>query len=139
MSRELSKIRSLINEIDEIQKKGQVVPHLQLAKPISSKKDEVVSKPVIHAVSQSLDVPISPVVQNEVTQGSELDSLKSEPITISPAKIPGKISIKLTGEVIVQFEIDETKEIVEVSRDENQIKISFSDGKAVHLPLKSVA
>ncbi len=123
MSNQLSRIRNLITEIDQIQKLGQVMPKVAESLPFPVMPTE--------AKVNNEEKPLEAAIDNLVI-------LPDAPQT-EQAFVMGKVAIRLTGNVVVQLQIDDTNEVVEVSRIENAIKISFSDGKAVHLPLKAVA
>ena len=117
MSRQLSRIRSIISEIDEIQKQGQTEgkAHLQQRVP------NFVTTPV---VEPSPEV-IAPVYEMKPRPTEELKN--------------GKVSIQMTGNITVALQIENSDEVVEVRQIENAIEIRFVDGKAFHLPLKNVA
>lgn len=121
MSRQLSRIRSIISEIEEIQKQGQAEGRAQMQhRPqVSIPQNE---GPTILPLEPESD-PVTEVVELKISEKSEV----------------GKISIQLTGNVIVALQIENTQETVEIRQVEEAIEIRFADGKAVHLPLKNVA
>jgi hypothetical protein len=47
-----------------------------------------------------------------------------------------EVSMVLSGDVNVKFQVKETQEIIEVRRRGDMLEIGFTDGKSVHLPLK---
>jgi len=112
MSRQLSRIRSIISEIEEIQKQGQSEGRAQLP-------------------------------QRETEPMAEVVELRP-PVTTIPAPTAedaeaGRIGIQLTGNVVIALQIENTNETVEIRQVHDSIEIRFTDGKAVHLPLKNVA
>ena len=112
MFEQRSKIRSLIADIEEIQKQGQQAPEAPVTVlPIEPMVDK---QPHLQAVPQDEVVP-------------QL----------------GKIGMQLTGNVVIQLQIDLSDEVLEIRQvkihNETMIEIRFTDGKAVHLPVKSVA
>ncbi len=129
MTRQLSRIRSLITEIDDIQRKGQAA-----AKPwVKSVESE-----------ETFEVPQDLVKQSFLaTKNSEVSQPKVETKAEKGEKIapatPGKVMVQMTGNVVIQLQLEETSEIVEVQRLDQVIEIRFNDGKAIHLPIKSVA
>jgi hypothetical protein len=124
MSRQLSRIRSIISEIEEIQKQGQSEgkAHLQHRPPM-----------------QATPPPVAPVVEpvsEPVESLAEVFQFKPEP---KEEVKPGKIAIQLTGNIVVALQIENSDEVVEIRQVQDSIEIRFTDGKAVHLPLKNVA
>ena len=126
MSRQLARIRSLISEIDGIQKQGQS-RGLQVAAPAQA------PDPAISSV-----LPVAPV-EEKLIQAPEAPP----PVAVQPVPQIGRIAIQLTGNVIVQMQIDEADETVEIrhvlNSSQDMIEIRFSDGKAVQLPLRTVS
>ena len=127
MSRQLSRIRSIISEIEEIQKQGQSEgrAHLQHRPPT------LTPPPVISPV-------VEPVAETEESL-AEVLQFTPEPKVEKEEVKPGKIAIQLTGNIVVALQIENTDEVVEIRQVQNSIEIRFNDGKAVHLPLKNVA
>jgi hypothetical protein len=117
MSRQLSRIRSLISEMEEVQKEGQKSAHF--------------TPPPEVPVSKTATF-IAPVAEPMPSEASLAKSLE-ENLAV------GKVSIQLTGNVVVQLQIEHTNEVIEVRRLDSSLEIRFADGKAVHLPLKNVA
>ncbi len=128
MSKALSRVRALVSEIDSIQTQG---------------RKSSSSIPLIKAIES---VPVSePVKTLESNNVSPIHPRVSEaPPAPAPTPTPvvepeGKVSIQLTGKIAVQLQLEHTEEIVEVRQLGETIQIRFTDGKAIHLPLKSVA
>lgn len=120
MSRQLSRIRSIISEIEEIQKQGQAEGRAQMQQ-----------RPMV-LVTQQEEPAVLPLDSESVADG----------VLEQPEKAGqevGKIAIQLTGNIVVALQIENTNETVEIRQVHDSIEIRFADGKAVHLPLKNVA
>lgn len=127
MSRSLSRIRSLVSEIEQIQKRGQLGEPTQMTQGITvaasapapvEAKDEV---PVqIHAATQAA-APVIPLPERKVEAGE------------------GRVSVRLSGSVVLDLQIEDSGERVELRRLSDGIEIRFSDGKAFHIPFQAVA
>ena len=112
MSKALSRVHALISEIDEIQTKGRILSSaVPLMKAVQAETNNV--------------LPMNPPVLETPTAKSE-----------SPE---GKVFIQLTGKIVLQLQLENSDENVEVRQKGDSIEIRFSDGKAIHLPLKNVA
>ena len=123
MSKALSRVRALVTEIDLIQSQGR----------ISSS-----AEPILKAAH--------PEPPPQASVAAPLPSANVLPInsriTEAPAQTPAqesKVFIQLTGKITVQLQLEHSEEIVEVSQKGESIEIRFTDGKAIHLPLRSVA
>jgi hypothetical protein len=117
MSRSLNRIRNLVSEIEQIQKKGQLgeMPSLtQCASPVDPRSDTR-------------------------REAAELASAEVIPIRTESAVEPGRVSVKLAGAVVLDLQIEDSSERVELRRVGDAIEIRFSDGKAVHIPFRAVA
>jgi uncharacterized membrane protein len=126
MSRQLSRIRSIISEIEEIQKQGQ-----------SEGKAQLQQRPQIPLASTPIFTPpVAPLAD----LSAPVFEFKPAAVNSTAEEIkPGKIAIQLTGNIFVALQIENTDEVVEIRQVNQSIEIRFSDGKAVHLPLKNVA
>ncbi len=84
-------------------------------------------------------MPISPVEDKVLPE----ELLVPPPAAAKAIPEIGRIAIQLTGNVIVQMQIDEADETVEIrhvlNSTQDMIEIRFSDGKAVQLPLRTVS
>jgi hypothetical protein len=189
MSRQLHRLKSLVSDIDQIQRQGQKrVPSTPVFEMLEPKKTN-------NGPTQSITTPIATQHQtngsnqNEIALQAELanrlesmtsnqmkleasvantlaDSMAEltknqmqqlenhqfqlsrliEPILEKAAQeaaavkqIAPEVSMQLTGDVTLKFQVAETQEIIEVRRRGEMLEIGFSDGKSVHLPLKSIA
>ncbi len=122
MSKALSRVRALVSEIDLIQSEGRKSPS---------------SVPLMRAVQT--EQPVS--AQNEQEKLINVLPLNPPPVATlaAAAAAEGKVFIQLTGKIAVQLQLEHTDEVVEVRQQGETIEIRFTDGKAIHLPLKSVA
>jgi hypothetical protein len=166
MSKQLNRIRHLMHDIEQIQKHGQEQARVQgtglpPAPPAAAMTQAqptpvlVTPPPVIAEVKAPEPVPAPVVAPITFAQDTILEMPPSveqliaasfkERVQVAavPAATPAKIFLKLTGDVAVQLQIEETDELVEVRHVHQNgtqfIEIRFADGKAFHLPLKNVA
>jgi len=114
MSKALSRVRALVSEIESIQSSGQ-----KSTVGLQSREN-----PIPHAIE-----PVAAVSQSAPTEIPAEVQQESE----------GKIMIRLSGKIVVQLQLEHSEEVVEVCQKGNLIEIRFMDGKAIHLPLRSVA
>lgn len=128
MSKALSRVRALVSEIDAIQTQGQ---------------KSASSVPLMKAVRVD---PVAPAPEeapqySPVAEHSNVVSMasRSETTPAEATAAEGKVFIQLTGKIAVQLQLEHSEEIVEVRQLGESIEIRFTDGKAIHLPLKSVA
>jgi hypothetical protein len=123
MSKALSRVRALLTEIDSIQTHGRKSPS---------------GEPLMKAVqSESITQP-TPSEPKPESNVLPLNSRVSEAPPQSAAP-EGKVFIQLTGNIAIQLQLEHTDEIVEVRQVGESIEIRFTDGKAIHLPIKSMA
>ncbi len=111
MSKALSRVRALVSEIEAIQARGR-----KSASP--EPQTPVVEQPA-NVVSMSSRAPEAPPMVNQSPEG--------------------KVFIQMSGKIAVQLQLEQSEEIVEVRQQGDSIEIRFTDGKAIHLPLKNVA
>ena len=150
MSKQLNRIRSLISDIEEIQKKGQQPRSIGFEVPVASATPpssplvstappptpapEMVQVQPIGPISEPTPLFLAPPVQTPRVEAARVDSL--------PVTPGGRVVMQLTGNIVLALEVEGMNEILEIRRvssPQNCIEIRFADGKAVHLPLKSVA
>jgi hypothetical protein len=113
MSRSLNRIRSLVSEIEQIQKRGQLGDSLGIT----------------HRNTEA--APTNPPVETQE---------EAEVIPLPLGRIdPGRVSVKLSGAVVLDLQVEDSNERVELRRVGDAIEIRFSDGKAVHIPFRAVA
>ena len=112
MSRSLNRIRSLVSEIEQIQKRGQLGDSLGITHSGTTSKG---TGPV-EAPEPAEVIPL-PVKERD----------------------PGRVSVKLSGAVVLELQVEDSNERVELRRVGDAIEIRFSDGKAVHIPFRAVA
>jgi hypothetical protein len=127
MSRSLNRIRSLVSEIEQIQKRGQLGESLQMSQsaiaptpplPPMEAKEEV---PVQISAPTQAAAPVIPLPERKV-EAKE-----------------GRVSVRLSGSVVLDLQIEDSGERVELRRLTDGIEIRFSDGKAFHIPFQAVA
>jgi hypothetical protein len=119
MSKALSRLRALVSEIDAIQTEGR--KSVSVSAPIPS--------PVVH--SPAVEEP-----NNVLSMNAKAPETPPSTVDQSPE---GKVFLQLSGKIAVQLQMEHSDEIVEVRQQGEMIEIRFNDGKAIHLPLKSVA
>lgn len=131
MSKALSRVRALVSEIDAIQTQGRQAPSaVPLMKAVQA------AAPVAPEQPTATPAP-TPVMQTAAPVASEPVPNNVIPLKTTPPE--GKVFIQLTGKIAVQLQLEHTEEIVEVRQQGETIEIRFTDGKAIHLPLKNVA
>lgn len=124
MSKALSRVRALLTEIDSIQTHGRKSPS---------------GEPLMKAVQS--EPPVQQAPQAPPRYSAPVIPLKAQ-VSEAPVQstVPeGKVFIQLTGKIAIQLQLEHSEEIVEVRQVGESIEIRFTDGKAIHLPLKSVA
>ena len=143
MSRQLLKLKSLISEIEEIQKQGQKKPSVadsmvespSAFQPIQEEESvPAFQEMAIDSIPNLVEETFAHARQNE----SEAPLQRVTPVTELKTST-GKVSMEVSGNVSLKIKLEESDEIVEVKRIGENLSISFSDGKSVQLPLKNVA
>ncbi len=132
----------MISEIEDIQRQGQQVGRNGVDRHVSLRPAPEPAKFVTQGV-------VSPSVPNSLEHDSEpvveLDPFEALDPVVEPEPKPvagsgsSRVSMQLSSEVVLSLQMENSDECVELRQNENSIEIRFSDGKAVHLPLKSVA
>lgn len=122
MSKALSRVRALISEIDSIQTQGRG------------------SYSALSSMKANLE-ELPPVTTQKVEFNNvlPLNAPTADPAPVQAITPEGKVFIQLTGKIAVQLKLEHTEETVEVRQIGETIEIRFTDGKAIHLPLKNVA
>jgi len=113
MSRSLNRIRNLVSEIEQIQKRGQLGESLGIT---HRNAEATTPNPTLETREQAEVIPL-PVGRSD----------------------PGRVSVKLSGAVVLELQVEDSCERVELRRVGDAIEIRFSDGKAVHIPFRAVA
>ncbi len=128
MSKALSRVRALVSEIDVIQSQGRKsVLGAPLLKPVIAESEPQSTSTIQQASPTAVTAPVS-----HETPPNNVIPLQSQ-------ASESKIFLQLTGKIAVQLQLEHSDEIVEVRQQGETIEIRFTDGKAIHLPLKSVA
>ena len=150
MSRSLARIKNLVSEIEEIQRQGQQGGRLAMERtsslrpaPEAPKTPESIARvtqPVAPA-SAPISVAAEPLKDAFESLNSVIDFPSPEAPPISEKKVDsaGKIFMQLSSQIVLSLQMDNSDELVELKQTGDSIEIRFSDGKAVHLPLKTVA
>ncbi len=117
MSKGLTRVRSLISEIDSIQTQGR---------------------------KASTMIPLVQAVQSEYQEGSAAQSAtppEMDPVAtrVQKSEPESRVFMQLTGKIALQLQLENTDETVQVRHCGETIEIRFNDGKAIHLPIKGVA
>ncbi len=142
----------MISEIEDIQRQGQQVGrngvdrHVSL-RPAPEPAKFVTQGVVSPSVPNSLEHDSEPVVELDPFEALDpVVELSTAPVkekAPEPKPVAGsgssRVSMQLSREVVLSLQMENSDECVELRQNENSIEIRFSDGKAVHLPLKSVA
>jgi hypothetical protein len=144
MSRSLSRIRSLVSEIEEIHRQGQQggqanirraqVPPVELA-PVMPPPKPV--EPYSPEPSPVLEVEADPF--EDLAKVVHLDERRDDSLEETPREGEAKVFMQLTGAVAVNVQIGETGEVVQLKQIGKLLEIRFTDGKAFHIPLKAMA
>lgn len=126
MSRSLNRIRSLVSEIEQIQKQGQ--KHISMHSQLHSR---VISFP---------DPPIAVAPpEPRVERPPEPEPVKlGSPTEVAPEP-EGRVSVEWSGSVLLELCLPQTSEKIQLRQVGEWIEIRFSDGKAFHIPFKAVA
>ena len=145
MSQSLNRIRSLVAEIDQIQKRGQRATRTfsfpeTAPNPVAIKSKEVPTAAPAPITNLALDAAppeatVPPVSQ--VPAPSPTVEAESKPLGQTGAE--SRVKVQWTGAVILELELADSGERVELRQRGDLIEIHFSDGKAFHIPLKFVA
>ncbi len=136
MSKGLSRVRALVSEIDAIQTQGRKISsQVPLMRAVQSESVASQSK-----LAPEAPVQVAPVAAPAASEVNNVVSMRSRAVeTASVAAPEGKIFLQLTGKIAIQLQLEHSEEIVEVRQQGETIEIRFTDGKAIHLPLKNVA
>lgn len=149
MSRSLSRLRNLVSEIEQIQRQGQQGGKAALERSVNLKAVPEVPyhSPLMQEVKvekESLAAVVTPEPLVEDPFLGLADVVDLEETRAPPAPAPkvegpaGKVMIQLSGKIVLSLQVEHSDELVELQQLGNLIEIRFSDGKAFHLPLKSV-
>ena len=141
MSNSLNRIRSLITEIEQIQKQGQKSLNLPVQAPMEQAKlnePAPMKEPApatVHPVQSAPSVqPAAPVQQVSVPEG--MGSVQARRIQPAPES---RVSVRWSSPVTLELQLPESDEVIEMKKVGDWIEIRFKDGKSFHIPFKSVA
>ena len=110
MSQGLNRIRSLVSEIEQIQKQGQK------------------TQPRLPTQVEARVLPFEPA-----------KAKPAEPVVSESATAPGRVTLQWSGSVVLDLQFPHSSETLQLRQVGDLIEIRFSDGKAVHIPFKAVA
>jgi hypothetical protein len=146
MSQSLNRIRSLVTEIDQIQKQGQKSTRSFAFSESSSVQSEIapVSNGAPMSKAAPLDLGSAPVLAASpaVTPTPTLPktSEKSAELkSIQPLSPESRVKVQWSGSVVIELQLADSRETVELRQTGDLIEIHFTDGKAFHIPFKAVA
>ncbi len=139
MSQSLNRIRSLISEIDQIQKQGQKSHRSPggMDALVFAEQRSLAAAPVpVPAPAAQVAAPgVAPVAAPIPAPVSEAKAPEPAPVSAPESRV----KVEWSGTVILELQLSEADEKVELRQRNGQIEISFSDGKAFHIPFKAVA
>jgi hypothetical protein len=111
MSQGLNRIRSLVSEIEQIQKQGQKSPVRTLPQ------------------AESKVLPFEPERPRPVETVAPAEGGAAQ----------SRVSLQWSGNVVLDLQFPHSSETLQLRQVGGLIEIRFSDGKAVHIPFKAVA
>ncbi len=118
MSQGLNRIRSLVSEIEQIQKQGQ-------KSPVHRSQPEPEARVLPFEPGRAKPVEAAPPAASEQGSPSEVT--------------PSCVTLQWSGSVILSLQFPHSSETLQLRQVGDLIEIRFSDGKAVHIPFKAVA
>jgi len=137
MSQSLNRIRSLVSEIEQIQRQGQ-----RSARPIRDSAPAPVSSipetPVQASVQSTVQAPTAQAATPAPTP------VPTPVASVTPIAHPApveesRVRVEWSGSVVLDLQFPNSTETLQLKRVGSMIEIRFSDGKAVHIPFKAVA
>ena len=138
MSRSLSRIRSLVSEIEEIHRHGQQGGRAAMTRTADLKADASNHEPVISPQAKAAP-PLPEEVQDPFEELSKVVNLDDHRDPFSETPKRAKVFMQLTGGVVLNLQIEDAGETVELKQVGDLLEIRFLDGKAFHIPLKAMA
>ena len=139
MSRSLNRIRSLVSEIEQIQKRGQLGESLQVPQSVSAPT----GTPAPVELQDAVPVSVVPPAAAVAPSASPTQASAPAPVIPLPERKvevqEGRVTVRLSGAVVLDLQIEDSGERVELRRLSDGIEIRFSDGKAFHIPFQAVA
>lgn len=149
MSQSLNRIRSLVSEIEQIQKQGQRVSRSGSRYDLSSVPAE---EPALAEQPSTVESAVQPQVTTENVAPERAESRvesapepKQEPAS-GPAPLAraefapeSRVMVQWTGNLVLELVLPQNAERIEMKKIGDWIEIRFSDGKAFHIPFKAVA
>lgn len=165
MSRQLERLKNLVQEIDQIQKQGQTKgkEHFQKSAEVKSPSQPILanteesgpqlaqakSSPSIartESPSQNQAAASVSTLRAVESPGTVVESWESMvaqsfPQATAPSPsfsaTPAQVTMELNWSISVKFKLEDSDEVIEVKRVHDQIELHFIDGKSVRIPLKA--
>ncbi len=128
MSRSLNRIRSLVSEIEQIQKRGQLNSATSVSRSVTTERQPPDQEILVEAVEEVKIPPSEPILRLAPPTGSNVVAEKK-----------GRVAVQLSGAVVLELQIEDSHERLELKQVGDAIEIRFQDGKAFHIPFKAVA
>jgi hypothetical protein len=135
MSRSLNKIRSLISEIDQIQKQGQKSTRSFAFSDSQLGQSESSVAPAPSVTPKAPNPDPAPVPVSQPSAPAMVAEVK--PIPTVPRE--NRVKVQWSGSVVIELQLADSPETVELRQAGDLIEIHFADGKAFHIPFKAVA
>jgi hypothetical protein len=145
MSQSLNRIRSLVSEIEQIQKQGQRVSRAAPRFDLSAVPAESESFPEPKSVSDagaSNSASIEKVVSESLeprTEASAEAKQETGPVARAELALENRVMVQWSGNLVLELVLPQNAEKIELKQIGDWIEIRFSDGKAFHIPFKAVA
>ena len=140
MSQSLNRIRSLISDIDQIQKQGQKSTRSFAFSESHQIQSEAIGVPAPAPAVASGTVP-APVPAAEIPpkETAPAPAPVQEMKSVKAVHRENRVKVQWSGEVVIELQLAESSETVELRQAGDLIEIHFADGKAFHIPFKAVA
>jgi hypothetical protein len=146
MSQSLNRIRSLVSEIEQIQKQGQRVsraaPRLDLA-PVPPEEESHLDTPVSSEPAlqpRAATETIAPEPRPEMARDPQPEPVSAEaPLARMEPAVESRVTVQWSGNLVLELLLPQNAEKIEMKQIGDWIEIRFSDGKAFHIPFKAVA
>ena len=128
MSRSLNRIRSLVSEIEQIQKRGQLSSATSVSRSAIVERQTPDQEGLVESAEEVKITPTEPILRLAPPTGSN-----------AVAEKKGRVAVQLSGAVVLELQIEDSHERLELKQVGDAIEIRFQDGKAFHIPFKAVA
>jgi hypothetical protein len=149
MSQSLNRIRSLVSEIEQIQKQGQRVsratPRFDLSsvpaeEPVPAEPQSLAETAVSQAPAIENVAPVRTEQRPEpVEEAPEEPAQGAAPVERPEPAPESRVTVQWSGNLVLELLLPQNAERIEMKQIGDWIEIRFSDGKAFHIPFKAVA